>query len=71
MEELLTELNDILEVEGLKPDSDLADLPEFDSLAVLSIIAMVDSKYSVTLSGAQIRNARTPEGLLAAIRTTA
>ena len=39
------------------------DLDEWSSLTALSIIAMVDEEYDVTLKGDDIRNANTVEDL--------
>lgn len=39
------------------------DLEEWSSLTALSIIAMVDEEYDVTLKGDDIRNAETVEDL--------
>ena len=39
------------------------DLDEWSSLTALSIIAMVDEEYDVTLKGDNIRNANTVEDL--------
>lgn len=53
--EFLDELKNIFEVEELTADQKLADLEEFDSLAVMSIVAMTFSKFKVKLSGANIK----------------
>jgi len=34
----------------------LRDLPNWDSLAILTVLSMLDQKYGVTLSGAEIQN---------------
>ena len=39
------------------------DLEEWSSLIALSVIAMVDEEYDVTLKGDDIRNAKTIEDL--------
>lgn len=59
MEELLTELANILEVEKLEPETIITDLPECDSLSMLSIIAMLDANYSVNLSAKDLREVNT------------
>lgn len=41
------------------PDTKFRDLEEWDSLIVLSIIAMVDEEYNVSLKGDDIRNSQT------------
>lgn len=45
--------------EQIKPDTKFRDLEEWSSLIALSIIAMVDEEYSVTLKGDDIKNAAT------------
>lgn len=59
MKELLAELADILEVEELKPDTNFTDLPECDSLSLLSIIVAMDSRYGVRLTTSEIKQAGT------------
>jgi len=48
---------------GITPLTRYKDLEEWDSLAVLSIVAMVNSNYNVELIGADIRKAVTVEDL--------
>ena len=43
----------------IKPDTNFRDLEEWSSLIALSIIAMVDEEYGVTLKGDDIKNATT------------
>lgn len=43
----------------IKPDTVFRDLDEWSSLVALSIIAMVDEEYGVTLKGDDIKNATT------------
>jgi len=59
MKDLLTELADILEVEELEPDTNFTDLPECDSLSLLSIIVAMDSKYGVHLTASEVKQAGT------------
>ena len=42
-----------------KADTNFRDLEEWSSLIALSIIAMVDEEYGVTLKGDDIKNATT------------
>lgn len=46
-----------------KAETVFKDLEEWSSLIALSIIAMVDEEYDVTLKGDDIRNASTIEDL--------
>lgn len=50
-------------VEVFKPETEFKLLDEWTSLMALSIIAMVDEEYNVTIGGTDIRNARTIEDL--------
>ena len=43
----------------IKPDTNFRNLDEWSSLIALSIIAMVDEEYGVTLKGDDIKNATT------------
>lgn len=47
------------------------DLEEWSSLTALSIIAMADEEYDVTLKGDDIRNANTVEDLFNAVKAKA
>jgi len=57
MEEFLKQLAEILELEEIFPDTNYRELDDWDSLAVLSVIALVDSKYGVTLKAEDLRKA--------------
>lgn len=47
----------------IKPETKFRDLDEWSSLIALSIIAMVDEEYGVTLKGADIKSATTVQDL--------
>jgi len=53
IDEFIEELKETLELENVKlnEDTNLKDLEEYDSLSVLSIIAMIDEKFGKKLSG--------------------
>lgn len=55
MEELIAKLAEILEVEDMDITKKFTDYDEFDSLAVLTILAMLDSDYNKTMKAADIR----------------
>ena len=50
-------------------DTKFHDLDEWSSLIALSIIAMVDEEYEVTLKGDDIRNAVTIEDLFNIVKS--
>lgn len=54
MEELLEKLADILEVEEVDVNKKFTDYEEWDSLCGLSVIAMLDSDYNMTMKNKEI-----------------
>ena len=52
----------------IKADTLFKELDEWSSLVALSVIAMVDEEYEVTIKGDEIRNSNTVEDLYNAIR---
>jgi acyl carrier protein len=64
MDHFFEKIADILEVDAINGADVLADFPEWDSLSVLSVIAMVDSDYHVNLTAKEIRDSRTGQELL-------
>lgn len=63
MENFNVALAEILEVDVVNMNEELASFECWDSLTVLSIIAFADEKYGVVLSAAEINNAKTICGL--------
>ena len=63
-QEFIEELKEIMEIDELAADQKLADLEEFDSLAIMSIIAMTFSKFKVKLAGTAIKNSQTVMDLM-------
>ena len=53
---------------SLAGDEQLEDLPEWDSLAVISFIALVDEKLGLAVDGEKLANAQTVGDLLALVR---
>jgi acyl carrier protein len=47
----------------IQPQTQLASLAEWDSLAALGVIVMFDMDYGVTVSGEDLKNAQTVESL--------
>ena len=54
MEDLIQKLADILEVEELDVTKKFTDYEEWDSLAGLSVLAMLDADYNTAMSGKEI-----------------
>lgn len=59
MQELYTQLAELLEVPEVKPTDVLKRFDAWDSLTILTIIAMLDSKFGVRMSGAELRDFHT------------
>lgn len=49
--------------EGITSETVFRSLPEWDSMAALSLIAMLDEKYSLTLSVDELKQANTVQEL--------
>lgn len=56
MEKLLKGIAEILEVNNIDPNKKLSDYEEWDSLAGLSLIALLDSDFGVTMNGKEIQS---------------
>lgn len=63
MNEFLEKLAGILEVEAVKETDDLKAFPQWDSLAVLSVIAMLDASYGVNLHASDFQQVTTATDL--------
>ena len=53
---LIDKLKAILEVDSLILNSKLTELPEWDSLSSLSVLAMLDSDYGINLTNSDLKN---------------
>lgn len=54
MEELLEKLAEILEVDTIDVNKKFTDYDEWDSLCSLSVIALLDSDYGITMTHKEI-----------------
>jgi len=63
MTDYLAKLAVILEVPAVNEGDDLKAFPSWDSLAVLSVIAMLDSSYGVNLRAADFQTVKTAADL--------
>ena len=62
MTPFLEKLASILEVDSIGPDSRLVDIETWDSVSALSVLALVDADYGITLTAdALLRNATAGE----------
>ncbi|RHP66413.1 acyl carrier protein [Bacteroides sp. OF04-15BH] len=57
--ELFGELFDDIDTSNFTPETNFRDNDEWSSLIALSVIAMVDDEFDVTLVGNDIKNATT------------
>ena len=48
-----------LPAEGILPETKLADLQNWDSLAILTSLSMIDLEYNVSLKGLDLQNCTT------------
>lgn len=65
-EEKIALLEDMLELDNgsLKPEMVLADIDEYDSMAKLSLIVLMDEECGKKLTGEQIREFKTVQDIL-------
>ena len=67
MSNMYIQLADILEVDQVNADDILSGFEYWDSLTVLSILAMFDADYGVNLTAADVRAMQTAGELVAAV----
>lgn len=65
-EEKIAMLEDMLELDGgsLKPEMELSEIEEYDSMAKLSLIVMMDEEFGKKLTGEKIREFNTVQDIL-------
>ena len=65
-EEKIALLEDMLELDGgtLTPETELSSIDEYDSMAKLSLIVMMDDEFGKKLTGEQIREFKTVQDVL-------
>ncbi len=63
MDEFLREMAEILEEDTVSPDAELTDFESWDSLAVLSVVALGDAQFDVNMSAQEINESKTVEDL--------
>ena len=62
--ELIAEVLEV-EVEGLTPETKLGDLDEWDSIALISFIAMMDDEFDKIIKGSVVKEQKTVADLMA------
>jgi len=68
IEDFASEFEDT-EIEEFAADTKYRELDEWDSLLGLSIIGMVNNKYGVKVTGEEVKNAGTIEGLFNIVKS--
>jgi acyl carrier protein len=68
MDDFLRQLADILDVDSVNEQDELGKFSAWDSLAVLSIIAMASEQFHTQFSAQQIRSAQTAGDLFVLVR---
>jgi len=63
------QLKQILDTEEVKPENVLKDLETWDSLAILSVMAMADAQFGVVIKAEEMRSLVTVADLANLIRT--
>jgi acyl carrier protein len=63
MESFYLKLAEIMEVDEVRADSVLRDYPEWDSLTALSVVAMVHSRYGLSLTAGDLKGVETARDL--------
>ena len=53
MQEFLTRLADVIEVDVVQPDDVLRNFEEWDSLTALAVVAMLDAYYGVNITATE------------------
>lgn len=69
MENFDNAIAEILEVDNVKMNQELVSFECWDSLTILSIIALADESYHVTLSAAEVNDSKTVDGLKELIKS--
>lgn len=69
-EKFISQLKEILEIEDreLKTTDIFRDFEEWDSLANLSVIAMIDEEYNVVIDNTEFKNLKTIGEVIEAIK---
>lgn len=69
MKDFPAKLAEILEEDEVKPADRLEDYEEWDSLSVLSVLAMIDADYSVMLESEALADLATVGDLIALVES--
>lgn len=65
----IAEQFDETDTNAFEPDTRFKQLDEWSSLMALSVIAMVDEEYDISITGTEIRNSDTIEDLFEIVKS--
>ena len=67
---IIEQLKDILEIENIEVnlEDNFRDYENWDSMAALSVIAMIDDEFGVVINGEDFRNLKTVGDLIQAVK---
>lgn len=70
MEDFLKNMAEALNQPGAEftPDQKLQDLPNWDSLAILTTLSMMDQEYGVVMSGTELQSCNSVADLYAKVQ---
>lgn len=63
MEQLISKMREILEVDTIEINDSLSSFDGWDSLTILMVIEFCSSEYGISLSADEIQNSKTIKGL--------
>lgn len=67
-QEFCKEIAEIMEVDdAIDETTDLTKYEEFDSLAIMSLVALINSKFGKRIPGTQLKSVKTPAELISLI----
>ena len=67
-QEFCQEIAEIMEVDdAIDETTDLTKYEEFDSLAIMSLVALINTKFGKRIPGTQLKSVKTPAELISLI----
>jgi len=62
--QFISELKDLLEIDDLEIDTNIKELDEFDSMAIMSLVAFIHKKFGKQFNARQLNNITTVQSLV-------
>lgn len=67
-QDLCNEIAEIMEVDAeINETTDLTQFEEFDSLAIMSLVALINTKFGKRIPGTELKSIKTPAELISLI----